>query len=352
MLIEKTGNPAVLYLPKSKLFGKRFLPQTALVNSKKVWTSFLYPFQIIKNISVDQINNVHIQLEINTFGHPITLLLFPLLLFLLKVEKISTTITLHAVIPRNLKISNILPFFSVPLALFYRIAEMFSTKIIVHSRVFQEWLIDYGLDKRKIIVIHHGVQTNYSPKPNMAVCDEKVILCFGVLSPRKGLEYLIHAFKIVNEKRPKVKLMIAGYEPTYFHGYKETLVKLVRLLNLEKNVCFTGAIPEEHIEKTFSMSDVVILPYNYSISASGPLTIALQFSKPIIATNTAFFRSELTSGENCLLVKSNDFNALASAIIFLLEKKQIRDKISSGAGKLANEYSWEKVAEQTTQLYK
>ena len=349
--MEKTGNPAVLYLPKSRLLGKRFLPQTALVNSKKVWTSFLYPFQIIKNISADQITNVHIQLEINTFGHPITLLLFPLLLFLLKVEKISTTITLHAVIPRNLKISNIPPFFSVFLALFYRIAEMFSTKIFVHSRVFQEWLVDYGLDKRKIIVIHHGVQANYSARPNRAVCDEKVILCFGVLSPRKGLEYLIHAFKIVNDKRPEVKLMIAGFEPTYFRGYKESLVKLVRLLNLEKNVCFTGAVPEEHIEKTFSMSDVVILPYNYSISASGPLTIALQFSKPIIATNTAFFRSELTSGENCLLVKSNDFNALASAIIFLLEKKQIRDKISSGAGKLANEYSWEKVAERTVPLY-
>lgn len=348
---KKSDSFACIYLPKSNLFGKFSIEQTNLPCSKKIWTSFKYPWQIAENIFRDQINSVHIQLEVNTFGHPTTLFLFPLLLVLLRVNKISTTVTIHAVIPRKVKTMASQLLMAMPLMVFYKVIEKISTKIIVHSDVFKEWLKDYGLNDKKITVIHHGILKGPVVMPNVVRKKEKVILCFGVLSPRKGLEHLIRSFKIVNKKFPETKLIIAGFEPTYFHGYRKKLTTLGESLGLKENISFLGGVSEESIEKIFYIADIVVLPYSYSISASGPLTIALQYAKPIIATDTAFFRSELKSEENCLLVKANDVKSLASATILLLENKKTRDKISCGAAKLARNYSWEKVAAQTIQLY-
>src|SRR5665647_123102 len=79
--IKKTSSGTVLlYFPKKALFCKASRRKVCLSGSKALWSSFLFPFQICCKAKADKIEIAHIQLEINTFGHPITLALLPLLL--------------------------------------------------------------------------------------------------------------------------------------------------------------------------------------------------------------------------------------------------------------------------------
>jgi len=367
--LQKNGlGTTLLYFPKTGVFGGLLRRRICLSNSNAFWSSFLYPFQICRKAKADKIEIAHIQLEINTFGHPITLALFPLLLIGLGASKINKVITLHGTFPRFLLLSsapqtivrNIFSriFFLGFFTLFYKITKCFSSRLIVHSSIFKDWLTDYGINAEKIVVIPHGIVAN------PINCDEtqlaywakktagkRVILCFGVLSPRKGLENLIRAFELVYKEHPDTILILSGDEPVYFSGYKEKLRSLSKELNIDKNVLFAGHIPEKDIGPLFEVAKVVVLPYSYSISASGPLSIALQYSKPIVATDTVFFRSELTNNENCLLSKSGSFISLSNNINTILASETLRNQLSNGARALALKNSWEKVASMTIDLY-
>jgi len=100
LLENSNKGKAVLYLPKSKLFGKLSVLELIFSNSRQLWSSFLYPFQICRRAKVDKINLIHLQLEINTFGHPITLALLPLLLAGLWLFNIKIVVTVHGIFPR------------------------------------------------------------------------------------------------------------------------------------------------------------------------------------------------------------------------------------------------------------
>ena len=195
LVLQRRGNQVVLYFPKSRLFGKYFLKQTDVCNvkNKRVWTSFMYPIQIINNIIKDNINIVHIQFEINTFGHPITIALFPFLLIALKIKKVRTITTIHAVIPKDQceKMSYLFKKLSFLLLIsftsLYKIIDLFSSSIIVHSEIFKKWLIEYGVESKKVKVLHHGIENMKESDLTSAECltNERIILCFGVLSPKK-----------------------------------------------------------------------------------------------------------------------------------------------------------------------
>jgi glycosyltransferase involved in cell wall biosynthesis len=357
VLKDTKEGKVTLYLPKSAVFGKTPTSTFALNCSKRVWSSFFYPQQILRAIIADRINVVHIQLEMNTFGHPITILLFPSLLLGLRILHVKVILTVHAVFPRGDKERYSEPFLSSTavslfLICFYKFIGSFSSRIIVHSSVFRHWLIEYGLNFDQVQVIPHGVTFCSSSRNGVEYSQgkEKIILCFGVLSPRKGLELLIQAFQIVSKKHSDTTLILAGHEPRYFKGYKLILQNLTKKLGIDERVRFVDTVPEQDIEALFVKAKLVVLPYTYSISASGPLTIALQYAKPIIAANTQFFKTELTDGLNCVLVNNNSED-LALAIIRLIENRELCKKISRGAKELSELHSWNIIAKQSLIQY-
>jgi glycosyltransferase involved in cell wall biosynthesis len=240
----------------------------------------------------------------------------------------------------------------------YKLIDKLTASIVVHSSFFKDWLAEYNVDAEKVHVISHGIDTNINEPSQDSINywlkktgNHRIILSFGVLSPRKGLEQLIRAYKIVNANHPSTLLVIAGYEPAYYRGYKRKLLNLSRKLRLESKVVFTGSISEQDIEPLFIISEIVVFPYNNSFSASGPLSIALQFAKPIVATDTFFFKNELKDGKDCLLVQRNNYSALSTAIIKVLENKSLRDQLHFGAKSASMLNSWDQVACMTLRVY-
>jgi glycosyltransferase involved in cell wall biosynthesis len=336
---------------------------------KRVWTSHLYPFQIFKMVTSSKPDIAHIQFEFNTFGPNFTIALFPLLLFLLRLSGLKVIITIHGIIPPySSMISDLAPrglnaitstFLTFSLIATYSLINLFCHRIVVHGFVFKRWLTTYyKVNADKVKVIPHGVVDRFfslgrerSQHWHLVTENKRVILYFGVLSPRKGLEYLLKAYAEIAFKYQDCMLIVSGFEPAYYKGYTRTLEKLVEELEIEERVVFTGFVTYEEVHELLTIAKMVVLPYLHSTSASGPLALAIQYHKPIIATSTEFFQEALKDRKEAILVPPGNSQMLAQAMMTLIEDEDLAAKFTKNLKMKAKKLSWEKVARTTLKLY-
>jgi glycosyltransferase involved in cell wall biosynthesis len=250
-------------------------------------------------------------------------------------------------------------FFKMYLMFTYRVIELFSDRLIVHGYVFRRILDEeYGVDKGRIEVIPHGIDCD--PPMNSSRVDywkgklkhQKTVLCFGVLSAKKGLDNLIKAYGLVAKKDPEYMLIMAGEESSYYPGYGSKIRSLVEREGLRGRVMFTGFVSSEDAYALFSLAEVIVIPHAVSFSASGSLSLAECFGKPIIAAATPYFAETLGNGKEALLVSPNNRRLFAQTLATLFEDRELRDRLSENMRLKSRELSWSRVAESTIELYR
>ncbi len=171
-------------------------------------------------------------------------------------------------------------------------------------------------------------------KKNLKLTDKRILLFFGFIRDYKGLDVLIEAFAIVR-KSLDVKLIVAGefYEP------EEKYVKLIEKFKIEESVILKkDFIPTEDVKYYFSASDAVVLPYK-SATQSGIVQVAVNFCKPVIATNVGGIGEVIEDGKTGFVVEKENPEKLAQAIIRFYhedKEKEFTDNMSS----LKDKYSW------------
>jgi glycosyltransferase involved in cell wall biosynthesis len=338
------------------------------INTKVVscWTSYLYPIQIPLSSIKQRVHIVHIQHEFNMFGNTFTILFSPILLLLVKyLARKPCITTLHTIldpewITRKFikemygKMGSIIPPLIVKIGLYYvyNFTCRFSDMVIVHSLSHVLVLQKYGVDKRKILFVPHGVEitfNNYDSslrnKWYKIIQDNKVVLFFGYIVPRKGLEVLLDAFKKVLEKEKNVRLILAGGIRNEYVWYYKRLKEKINHDNLSSYVLFTGYISTKEIPILYSLADILVLPYTYPVGNSSPAMYAIQFEKPLVATTIFPFIDEFKNEVDALLVKPFDSSELANAIIKLLQNDELRHKLSENIKRKKNNRYWNSIAQ-------
>lgn len=335
--------------------------KTFYYSDKNVWSSNLFPFQILRQSIKDRIDVVHLQFELNMFGSTYTNLFVPILLSLVRLARKKIVVTIHGTIPKHLfdsgKIKAIIPkgvpsrpkLLKAVMFVMYGSLSKLCSKIIVHSKIFKRWMMQYQLNPKKILVIPHGNSTDRNVKDIAKWKDfgSRIILNFGVISPRKGLETLILAFGKLKEEN--VALFIVGREMPYYLGYSDKIKRLGK--DCGGVIVFTGFVSDEEMHYLFEKAEIVVLPYNICISASGALAIAIQHSKPLIVTRTDFFKEELSTNE-AIFVSIDDPKELTKAMERLLKDEGLRQHLAKTLRKKAEKNCWDKVAEQTVEVYR
>jgi glycosyltransferase involved in cell wall biosynthesis len=199
--------------------------------------------------------------------------------------------------------------------------------------------------EKRLRVVPHGIYNMFTKYGgNFATEEERgTILFFGNIRQYKGLEFLIRAAPKVSESVPGVRIIIAGEGD--FSPYAE-LIKDQRLFEIHNSF-----IPDEKVAELFRRSEVVVLPYSKMSGQSGVLNIALAFNKPVVATDVGGISEVVKDGKTGLVVKPEDVNELAAALVRMLEddnlKCTIRDNLANTTGKL----SWDNIAKQYVNLY-
>jgi len=195
-----------------------------------------------------------------------------------------------------------------------------------------------GFDINKIVTIPNTINTkilNIEPgklKKEFNVGTNTIILgSAGFLTKRKGFDVLINAISDVLKQKsvPDFLVFIFGEGEE-----RETLENLIKKLNLT-NVFLPGN--KEDIFSYMADLDIFILP---SISYEDmPLVIigAMMLKKPVIGTNVAGIPEEVDAGKTGFVVEPNNVTELSSAIIQLLNDKELCKTFSEQGFKRYND---------------
>lgn len=174
-------------------------------------------------------------------------------------------------------------------------------------------LVRRGVNPQKIEMVHHGIFTYYQEfyptiSPSRTPTEPR-ILFFGRITPYKGLDVLLRAFKNVHTQFPQARLTIAG---------EGDLRPYTRLLRETPNIEIVNRwIGEAEVSDFFQNASIVVLPYT-NASQSGVIPIAAAFALPVIATRVGALSEQLEHDRTGLLIPPESPKKLAEAILRLI----------------------------------
>jgi phosphatidylinositol alpha-mannosyltransferase len=173
------------------------------------------------------------------------------------------------------------------------------------------------------------------------------ILFVGRLEKRKGLRYLLGAFQRLKARRPDVRLVIVGaYTERQRRAY-ESWVHANRL----KDVVFAGYVSLEMLPRYHHSAAVFCAPNTGNESQGIILLEAMAAGRPVVASNIDGFAEVIASGVDGLLVRRKDEEALAEALLSLIEDDALRHEMGERARERAMAYSWDRVSRRVLSYY-
>jgi len=140
---------------------------------------------------------------------------------------------------------------------------------------------------------------------------------------KDGVDILIKAFKIAISKKNDFKLLlIGGTSPSQKHEI-EKLKRLVKSLELEKDVIFTGKINRNLIPSYLKYSKILVLARPTSKQAEGgfPTKLGeyLATGKPVIVTKVGEIPDYLKDGVNAFLAEPDSVKSFANKLTEVFE---------------------------------
>lgn len=219
-------------------------------------------------------------------------------------------LTVHNLLPHN-KHTMIKKFL-------YRITYKLPHYLIAHTEKMKKDLIEFfNVHPNKIVVMQHGINDIVPDHgKDAARCrrmlnlptDHCILLFFGRLSPYKGLETLLEAYKKLGQQ---FYLIIAGTADKI--GYGNKIKALIANHPCRERISFRlGYVENAEVATYFRAADALIMPYKH-IDQSGIIFLAFRFGLPIVAFNVGAF-DEYISDEMGLLINGSQTQDLVSGI--------------------------------------
>lgn len=236
------------------------------------------------------------------------------------------------------------------------IAEL-SDRLIVMSELSSQFLQEiFKVPGSKIDMVPHGVPDLPFMDPNFykdrfEVEGKAVLLTFGLLSPNKGIESVIHALPHILSKHSNVVYLVAGATHPHIlrregERYRNELHALAREIGVEASVIFHNRfVSPQEMAEFIGAADIYITPYRHEAQVvSGTLAYALGAGKAIIST-PYWHAIELLDDRRGALVPFHDPEAIARKAVELLDTPAIRHAMRKRAYLFAREMIWKRVAQ-------
>lgn len=228
--------------------------------------------------------------------------------------------------------------------------------VVVMSKIARHRLIaDPMIDPSKILLIHHGSRRIISHVLRNEIV-RPVILTWGLISPGKGIEWVIAAMEQLQDIQPAPIYIVAGRtHPKVLESqgeiYRESLENLVDELSLRSSVELRSAfLNNDALDNLLATASIVVLPYdNCEQVTSGVLVEAVSAGRPIVATRFPH-AVELLENEVGILVPQRDPNAIAQALRKILTDSDLAEEMSRRTRVIAREIQWPVVAREYVNL--
>lgn len=216
-----------------------------------------------------------------------------------------------------------------------RLSEL-SYKLVVMSERGADFLRDvYNVPESKIALIHHGILDvpflESDPCKSKVVADDKIIiLTFGLLSPGKGIEYMVDALPEIVSSHPEVIYFVVGATHPHLgvesgEEYRLSLHLRAKELGVADHIVFHGRFLErDELLEFIRAAEIYVTPYlNEAQIVSGTLAYALGAGKAVVSTPYWHAQEMLADGRG-KLVPFRDHGALAREVNHLLDHPEER----------------------------
>ncbi len=234
--------------------------------------------------------------------------------------------------------------------------DVLSTRFIVMAERGQRMLETvYGIAPDKIDLIPHGVidmpfiDSNFY-KDLFGVEGKTVLLTFGLLSPNKGIEYVIEALPAILQRHPNLVYLILGATHPHLvahegEAYRNKLERLAIERGVSEQVIFHNRFATiEELKEFIGAADIYVTPYlNEAQVTSGTLAYTFGAGKAIIST-PYWHAQELLAGERGVLVPFRDAAAIAEGVNHFLSNPTLMTAMRKRAWKAGREMIWPVVA--------
>lgn len=231
-------------------------------------------------------------------------------------------------------------------------------KIITVSNFVRSQLkSSFNISSRKIATVYNGIEENFQPVTN-SLSLKKVaqkykipgpyLLYLGQLYPHKNLERLIEAFNLLRQdphlEIKGTKLVLAGPLNRFFPPLRE----LVKKLDLEEEVIFTGFVDDDDLPALISGAKAFVFP-SLSEGFGIPGLEAMACGVPVVASDASSLPEILS--ESALYFNPFNVEEMAEKIKEVLLNKSFREKLIKKGFARAKEFSWSKTARETLEVY-
>ncbi len=221
---------------------------------------------------------------------------------------------------------------------------------------------EYGVARIKVAVIHHGVpdfsrQSAETFKAQLNLSGRVVMSNINLLSPSKGIEYVIRALPPVVAAYPTLLYLVIGETHPVVRShegerYRVQLEALAHELKLEASVQFIGRyLPLDELIRYVQASDFYVTPYlNPEQAASGSLAYAIGAGKVCLSTPYFYAREMLRRGRG-VLVPFRSSGAITQALLDLLAHPDKRLSIERRAYAEGRLMTWPRIALYYLELF-
>ena len=230
-----------------------------------------------------------------------------------------------------------------------RVAKRLTRVITVSENSLKDIHADHQVPLDRMHVVPVGVDPElFLPVPGVERIPGRIVTTASADVALKGLRYLLEAVAKLRTERSDLHLVVIGKAKE--GGQSEVTI---RELGLEDHVEFISDVPDEHIVKLYSESELAVVPSLYE-GFSLPAIEAMSCGVPLVAT-TGGALPEVTGTdyETVLHVEPGDADALAAKMSEAFNDPELRARIGAqGRERVINHWSWSHTAVKTVEHYR
>lgn len=215
----------------------------------------------------------------------------------------------------------------------------------------------FGRPESQVAVVNEGPGAAFRPLRDAAAArhvrdeyslpDEPLVLYVGGISPHKNLGGLLRAFARL-KGRPAHLAIVGDHSGDSFLGCYPELVALRGRLGLESRVTFTGFVPDEHLAVLYNAATVLALP-SFDEGFGLPAVEAMACGLPVAASSIGSLPEVV--GPAGVFFDPWDHDAMAAALLRVLEDARLRADLSAGGLRRAGLFTWSAAARDAVRLF-
>ncbi len=259
--------------------------------------------------------------------------------------RVNQIITIHDIIPLLFRKSHKKQYFFFRYLLGHVLHK--AKSVITPSQHTKNLLLQtYGLDERKVKVIHNGVRQSLCSALDKEKVEEKFILFTGRLVGMKNFSGLLRAFSLIKDSVPH-KLVITG------HGTRKMKRELQELRRAdlpidEGRVVYKGHVSSEEMEELLNKASLLVFPSFYEGFGLPPLE-GMAHGCPVVVSNVSSLPE--VCADAALYVDPHDVKNIASAMHKMLTDSNLRRMMIVRGVERAQHFRWEDSAKKHVQAF-